>query len=110
MGSYLFLHCRESRNQFSHLVPSASFFVEQAGMYALDGLVRSNKRNSPCESGERGNNSAMHHKPEKTCAQEKQSQSSYQSVLEIRERGKGNIGWTLHDYGPACLRNWEIAV
>src|SRR5258706_15080822 len=79
-------------------------------MHHLDRLARLNQRNGPRKSGERGDDTAMHHKPEKTCSQDEQYQRSYQPMLKIRERSKGDICRTLHYYSPTFLRYRYVAV
>src|SRR5712692_4448660 len=103
MGAYLSLHSRESGDQISYLVPPTSILVKQVGMHHLHRLVRLNLRNGFRKSGEGGDNTTMHHKPEKTCTQNEQRQRSYQPMLEIRERGKSTVCRTLYYYSPTFL-------
>src|SRR5258708_37679748 len=105
MGSYMSLHCRESCNQISYFVLPTSILVKQVGMHHLDRLVWLNQRNGLHKSGERGDDTVMHHKPEKTCTQDDQCQCNYQPMLKISECSKGNICRTLNHHRPASLWN-----
>src|SRR5260370_36139932 len=73
-------------------------------------LLRWNLRNGFRQPGQRGDDAAMHHEPEKGGAQEEQRQRGYQPMLKIRERGKSNICWTLHHHSPPYLRYGNVAV
>src|SRR5215469_839621 len=79
-------------------------------MHHLDRLIRLNQRNCLRKSGERGDDTAMHHEPEKAGTQDEQCQCSYQPTLKIRECGKGNSCRTLHDDSPTFLRYRDVTV
>src|SRR5579864_1869925 len=110
MGAYLSLHSKEGRDQVAYLVLSVSILVKQLGMHYLDRMTWLNLRNAFRKPGKRGDDTTMHHKPEKTCTQDEQCQGSYQPMLKIRENSKSNICRTLHHHSPTYLRYRNVAV
>src|SRR5215467_15537004 len=107
---YLSLHCRKSRDQVAYLVPPVSIHIKQFGIHHLDRMTWLNLRNSFRKPRKRGNDTAMHHKPEKTCAQDEQCQGNYQPMLKIRQHSKSNICRTLHYHSPTYLQYRNVAV
>src|SRR5579863_7583306 len=110
MGAYLSLHRRESRDHVPDLVPPASIPVKQVGVHDLDRLIWLYKCRGFRESGQRGDDTPVHHNPEKNGSHQQQYQRRYQAMLKFRERGKGDICRSLNDYCPAFLWYWNIAV